>query len=303
VRLLADLYPGASLGRISRLGGGLSNGVFRVSYSNSGAGSGRFIVRLTTDHRVGSAANARKEYQTIATLHEARVPAPALLLLDETGERLGRPGIVMEDAGRPSLTPRNLESWLEQLASAILRLHAMAPEQFSLAHLPAEGPDDVQREVNKDLPEGLQDDPLAQSMRSALRLSVGRLTWAGPRLVHGDYWPGNTVWRRGRLWAIVDWTSAKVGDPRDDIAQCRFDLAMIQGSEAAARFLDIYQSHAPVPLQDVWFFDLLRGIDALSSFRSWLPGYHDIGLREITEAMMETRLRAFLTASLAEATV
>jgi aminoglycoside phosphotransferase (APT) family kinase protein len=92
----------------------------------------------------------------------------------------------------------------------------------------------------------------------------------------------------------VDWTSAKVGDPREDLAQCRIDLTMIHGPVTADEFLDLYQLHAPAPLGDVWFFDLLRGMSALSTFRSWLPGYHDIGLRELTEEMMEQRLRPFL---------
>jgi len=296
-RLLEDLYPGGTLRRIRRLGGGLSNGVFSVSYRDVRGLPGRFIVRLTTDHRIGAAANARSEYRTIALLHEAGVPAPRLFLLDETGERLGLPGMVMEHAGRPLLAPRNREAWLTQLVAAILRLHAMTPDRYDLAHLPVEGSAEIRQEVAKELREGLRNDPLAQAMQAALRRNIDRLVWAGPCLVHGDYWPGNTVWRRGRLTAVVDWTSARVGDPRDDLAQCRFDLATIHGLEAAERFLEHYQAFAPAPVQEVWFFDLFRGIDALNSFRSWLPGYRDIGLREITEEMMETRLRAFLSSA------
>jgi len=241
--------------------------------------AGRFIVRLTTEHRIGAAANARQEYKTISRLHEGGVPAPRLLLLDETGERLGLPGIVMDHAGRPVLAPRDREAWLAQLAGAIARVHAMAPDRYDLAHLPIEGLEDIRRQVERGLPEGLQGDPLAEAMLATLRRTIDRLAWAGPCLVHGDYWPGNTVWRHGRLTAVVDWTSAKVGDPRDDLAQCRFDLAMIHGLQAAERFLALYEDQSPTAVEDVWFFDLLRGIDALNSFRAWLPGYHDIGLR------------------------
>lgn len=130
---------------------------------------------------------------------------------------------------------------------------------------------------------------------------VDRLEWAAQCLVHDDFWPGNTVWRRGRLSAIVDWTPAKIGDPREDVAQCRIDLAMEHGLDAAQRFQEHYQALAPEPVDIVWFFDLLRGIDALDSFRTWLPGYHDIGLRDLTEELIGSRLRACLEESLERA--
>jgi Ser/Thr protein kinase RdoA (MazF antagonist) len=121
-------------------------------------------------------------------------------------------------------------------------------------------------------------------------------------VVHCDFWPGNTVWRRGRLSAIVDRSTAVVGDPRIDIAQCRVDLAMMHGTELADAFLRAYCTRAGGPVADIWFFDLLVGLDdALATFRDWIPGYHDWGLTRLTEEIVEARLRAFMTRSLHKA--
>ena len=118
------------------------------------------------------------------------------------------------------------------------------------------------------------------------------------RLVHDDYWPGNVVWRRGRVGAIVDWTTAVISDPRLDAAQCRLDLAMTRDIDESAAFLREYEVASGEGGNDIWFFDLLRGTGALASFPRWIPGYVDAGLTYMTEALAETRLRAFLEAAL-----
>jgi aminoglycoside phosphotransferase (APT) family kinase protein len=41
----------------------------------------------------------------------------------------------------------------------------------------------------------------------------------GPRcFIHRDYHPENTLWSRGRLTGVVDWTSASWGPPAVDVA-------------------------------------------------------------------------------------
>ena len=39
-----------------------------------------------------------------------------------------------------------------------------------------------------------------------------------PALLHGDYWPGNILWKDGRLAAVIDWEDACLGDPLVDLA-------------------------------------------------------------------------------------
>ena len=54
-------------------------------------------------------------------------------------------------------------------------------------------------------------------------------------LVHGDYWPGNLLWRRGRLIGVIDWEQPRLGDPTKDVATCRGDLNILFGSAGCRR--------------------------------------------------------------------
>jgi aminoglycoside phosphotransferase (APT) family kinase protein len=239
--LLNAVRPGASLSRVSRLRGGIASGVFSVAYCESTGAKERFVVWLPTDRRLGARENAVREFATLRVVHKARVPAPEPFLLDADGTFLGWPCIVMSHAGRPVLAPRHQAPWLRGLAEAMLALHRVTPESFDLSHLDASTKEAVIRELEQGLPAGLKDDELGKAMLKALMGHVGRLEWRAQCLVHDDFWPGNTVWRRGRLSAIVDWTPAKVGDSREDVAQCRIDPAMEHGLAAAQRFLEHYQ--------------------------------------------------------------
>ncbi len=112
--------------------------------------------------------------------------------------------------------------------------------------------------------------------------------------IRAFFGPGNTVWRSGRLVGVIDWTSAELGDSRTDVSQCRIDLALSLGLDAADTFLDAYQAQAPRRLPDIWYFDLFRGLRALISYKHWLKGYHDAGLTQITSTLAHDRIEAFL---------
>ncbi|MCI0397582.1 MAG: phosphotransferase [Chloroflexi bacterium] len=43
-------------------------------------------------------------------------------------------------------------------------------------------------------------------------------------LLHGDFWPGNTLWQDGKLVAVIDWEDARSGDPLIDLAISRLDI-------------------------------------------------------------------------------
>jgi aminoglycoside phosphotransferase (APT) family kinase protein len=298
--VLQTLQPAATLGRVSRLRGGLSNHMFAVQYRPAAGRSGRFVVRLTSDWQRTPGENALREYSTLRRLSEAGIASPRPLLLDETGERLGQPGLVTSYDGRAIVNPVRHGPWLRGMARALAALHRLAPEHIDLTHLDEFKFGDVQRRIGEGVPDGLRDDVLAQKMHEALQETVGRVDW-GPRcLVHDDYWPGNVVWRRGQV-TIVDWTMAKIGDRREDVAQCRLDLAMTQGADDSDAFLCEYEAASGSKVDDVWFFDLLRGISALATYQGWVPGYLDSGLTYMTPELAEKRLRFFLEAALAQA--
>ena len=68
-----------------------------------------------------------------------------------------------------------------------------------------------------------------------------------PVLLHGDYWPGNTLWRDGTLVGVLDWEDAALGDPVADLANARMELTMAFGAAAADGFTRQYAELRPEP--------------------------------------------------------
>jgi hypothetical protein len=190
--LLNAVSPGASLGRVSRLHGGIASGVFCVAYCEPTGAKGRFVVRLPTDRRLGARENAVREFTTLTLVHGAGVPAPEPILLDADGSYLGWPSMIMSHAGKPLVAPRHEGPWLRGLAEAMLALHRVTPERFDLSHLDASTKSGVISELKQGLPTGLKHDALAQAMLQALfglrrPPGVGGSVPRARRLLAGEY--------------------------------------------------------------------------------------------------------------------
>lgn len=219
------------------------------------------------------------------------VPAPGPVLLDVEGRYFGTPAMVIEHSGSPLMEPRNEASWLRQMAEAISLVHRVTPENADLGFLSEPLPRHPATEAR-------EPDPLIDEAKALLREFEHRIDPLPPTLVDDDYWPGNTTWKRQRMTAIIDWDGAIVGDPRTDIAQCRMDLTLIKGPDAAAQFLRAYESLAGAPLADLWYFDLVCALDAFEWHRAWLRGYLDIGITGVTPETMEAGVRGFIAGAL-----
>jgi aminoglycoside phosphotransferase (APT) family kinase protein len=141
---------------------------------------------------------------------------------------------------------------------------------------------------------------LAREAHAALVSDIDRIDWPDGTLTHEDFWPGNTVWYRGRLTAVIDWSPAQVGDPRQDVAQCRLDLALINGRAVSETFFAAYQALAPEPARQIWYFDLLRGLHALLSYEYWFDGYQDAKLAHMTKPHIRSGIEASLRRALKE---
>ena len=259
------------------------------------------LRRFLRDNRSSQPKHVGHEYSVLQLVEKAGIPAPRPLLLDSEGDLLGVPTIVLTYLpGAPVYIPRDVGSWAEELARALLRIHAVTPARFDLSGLGVHLRDGIREELENRREFALEHGALAREVHAVLVTEIDRITWPEATFVHDDYWPGNTVWRSGRLTGVIDWTHAELGDPRTDVSQCSLDLAMIIDLDAARTFREAYQANAAASLPDVWYFDLLRGLRALLSYQHWLAGYHDAGLTHVTQSHARTRIEAFLRAALAE---
>ncbi len=90
-------------------------------------------------------------------------------------------------------------------------------------------------------PPATLDDSLAEGrIRAALEAA-----WPWPQqntsaLLHGDYWPGNILWRDGRLVGVIDWEDAALGDPLADLANSRLEIFWAFGGDVMHDFTRRY---------------------------------------------------------------
>jgi aminoglycoside phosphotransferase (APT) family kinase protein len=175
-------------------------------------------------------SNDEREFRLIQALHDrAPFPVPEALWLDLSGDWLERPFIVMERMR--GVSERTLiadESKPLELRVALARefarvagqLHALDWRAAGLEFLqpPRDGGEAAERAIAY-WTGGLLADPEPSPM---LALVVGWLRRNRPQdgplaLVHGDLRPANLLVEGERLTALLDWETAIVSDPAEDI--------------------------------------------------------------------------------------
>lgn len=168
-----------------------------------------------------------RQFTILRALEHTAVRAPRALWLEDTGEVLGRPFLVMEcvagdvyemdsPAGVSDDTVAQMcRSMVEQLAA----IHSVDLAGTGLQHL-GDGSDHLVRELDhwsaemNRVKRGTL--PALERLRQGLRETMPD---ASPRitLVHGDAKPGNFAFVGGAVSAVFDWEMTTVGDPLTDI--------------------------------------------------------------------------------------
>jgi aminoglycoside phosphotransferase (APT) family kinase protein len=113
-------------------------------------------------------------------------------------------------------------------------------------------------------------------------------------LLHGDFWPGNLLWREGRLVAVVDWEDAEIGEPLMDVAISRLDLLWVLGVKAMHAFTRRYQTLAALDFGDLPYWDLCAALRPASRLAEWAAGWPALGRSDIDEAYMRARHHWFV---------
>lgn len=154
--------------------------------------------------------------------------------------------------GRPRTRPRDLDSFLEQLAAPLEAIHSVA--------LPA---DDCFPEYHPYDAGRVRTAPPWSRHPRAWERAIERHAAGPPRFepvfIHRDYHPLNILWSSGRVAGIVDWAWACHGPAAVDLAHCRLNLVLGIGLDAADGFLSAATDRTAY--DPAW--DLLDAVDAL----------------------------------------
>ena len=297
-RVQQSVAPGGRVVRVRPMRGGVSSSVHLVHLEGADGRRQAVVVRRYGEYwlKVDPTACAR-EYRVLELLSQRAFPSPRPLLLEAEGGPFGAPTVVMSRLpGRPLLAPRDLPEYFEQMARMLARLHAM-PLGTDFDFLP-EQPALVNRTLSAEAPRG---DPLQEEVWHAVHAEWARVAdRVGQRraLLHGDFWPGNLLWVRGRLVGVIDWEQPRLGDPTKDVATSRGDVSILFGVDAADAFVRTYERVSGTQVRELRFWDLLVCTWAVREIADWATVYPLLGRPDVSVDLARERIRAFARAAL-----
>ena len=301
-RLIREMAIGSRLIRAWGLTGGISATMTALEVEQPDSQTRMVIVRQpsarTLQHNPRAAED---EFRLLQLTHALGLATPAPLRLDSSGAIFPSPYLVIEYIdGRPDYAPSNPPDAARQMAEHLAALHRVDCATPDWSFLPAQA---------NDLP-SLIGPPPAQPNESMdetrIREELERAwPWRqrnAPALLHGDYWPGNVLWRAGRLVAVVDWEDARCGDPLMDLAISRLDLLWIYGRAAFDAFTSHYQSTTRIDESNLPYWDLCAALRLVrlagSDLAGWAAFFAPYGRADITEQTIREHYRFFVDQAL-----
>lgn len=242
---------------------------------------------------------AEKEYRLLQILQAQEIKAPAPYLLDQSGTTASL--VIDYIEGEMCFTPADLDSHMRQMANQLALIHSLDLSPQDVSFLAQNNGKCV--ECSRERPFPNPNFPQETQIRARLAKADPPKPQHKSALLHGDFWPGNSLWQDGRLTAVIDWEDAQLGDPLIDLAQSRSEIAWIFGPEALESFSHCYQQRMPLDYTTLPYWDLcaaLRQIrlvgDDLAGFADYFVGY---GRTDITPQTIRQNLNIFINNALA----
>ena len=270
--LLGKIAPGSTLQRVELLPGSFSNHTHLVEARLPDGKMLKCAVRryqVFGDYDRGE--KARREFKAFELMNRCGIPSPEPLFLDDTGERLGVPGIVTRFVPGALVldAPPEPLTWARKLALMLARIHAIPLDKEARRFL-LDANAEASWFLNRDsAPEFMQSYPGGADLWQAARESFPRLQPATPALVHIDYWSGNILWNDGEISAVLDWEEAACGDPAIDVAYARMNMVLLGLPDAADEFLHAYEAGTGQMVKNLGFWEMAAAARPMFASTDW----------------------------------
>ncbi len=290
--------PGGRLLRAWPLTGGVSARVTALEIERADGSAITLVVRLYGEVNLRVIPNvAAHEFRLLQAVYAAGIPAPKPHYFDMSGAVFPTPYIVVDFVtGETDFAPADLAGTLAQFAALLVRIHAVDGCDLGFLPLRANGTTarlrDRPAQPDDSVGEGLIRGALEAVWPLAPRNPVG--------LLHGDYWPGNVLWKDGQLAAVIDWEDSALGDPLSDVAVARLDVLWAFGVEAMHDFTQQYRAATALDWVDLPYWDLAAALRPIGKFTTWaldaaaaekMIEKHHFFVKQAFEMLSETSLR------------
>jgi aminoglycoside phosphotransferase (APT) family kinase protein len=289
-RILLRAFPKGRITACEALSGGISARAVVVDIVTPDGGAERVVFRRPSRGTIEETRRlVESEYRLLSRCEGLGIRAPRVRFLDPEVSCV----VLDHVEGAPDFARAHLSEMLEQMAEELARIHSVpvTPELSFLRLRDHSFAWDFGR-----TPERLDttlDEP-------RLRAELSRL-WPWERhnpdvLLHGDFWPGNLLFRDGQLAAVIDWEESELGDPLADIAVTRLELLWAFGDDAAGELTERYAARRTIDWRNLHRWDLAVALRPMSNLHRWASSYPDppINRPDITEATMRDGHRRFV---------
>jgi len=290
-QVVQRMDPHCKLLRTWKLKGGVSAQVTALEIERPDGRTQKLIARRHGEADLKRNPHiAADEFKLLQLLHSVGVAAPRPYHFDQSGEIFSTPYIVIEYIeGQPEFAPADLPDFILQFATHLCRIHKVDASKLDLSFLPQQA--QILTDRLRARPENVDDSLDEGRIRDALETVWPIPQRNTPALLHGDFWPGNLLWRDGELAAIIDWEDAALGDPLADVANSRLEMLWAFGTDAMHMFTQQYQSMTTIDFTNLTYWDLCAALRPVSKLAQW-------GLDEVTEKTMRERHRWFVAQAL-----
>ncbi|MFE5429105.1 phosphotransferase family protein [Peribacillus simplex] len=269
-RLVQKFDQGNKLIRAWELKGGISAQVTGLEILQSSGRIVKIIVRQHGDNDLKRNPNiAADEHKLLGILKAAGLPVPMPYYFEQSCEIFSKPCILLEFIeGKSEFTPSNLNDHILQMAINLAKIHRVNCADLSLSFLPKVENTYVAMLNKKE--RVILDETLNLSMIRDLLKSFMPLPSKNKEVIlHGDYWPGNILWKEDKLVSIIDWEDSGLGDPLADLANSQLEISYHFGMQAMNDFTHQYKSMMPeLNFTNLPFWQLFAAL-RLSAFPEW----------------------------------
>ena len=245
-------------------------------------------------------ARAEREFALLGRLRAAGYPTPEVY---ETGLLDGRAFLTMAYAGDETLISAfDASTSSEQLLALFGRFCGLFADLHALDHAIVA---DLYREFDTNDPLGYVRAWLAH-YRAQMQTGPGAallpvLDWLAARydsvpcarytIIHGDYHPNNVLQGPDGALTVIDWSAARVADPRVDVAWTLMLVETYRDTALRDAIQHGYEQATGEPLLKLDFFDVMAACGRLQDLLSSLSeGAEASGMR--SEAVDLTRAEA-----------
>lgn len=283
-QLVRQLHPDGTLARSWPLEGGISAKMTAFEVATPDGATHRYVARTPGAWRSENDPDGvAREFRTLAAVSAAGLPVPRAIYLSprDPAQPAEQFYVMSLIDGRPELNPSDVDNFLNQFATQLARIHAF-DWRSSLGDLRPQ--DDACNPPGATTNASLREAEIRAAIEEMPKPDANT-----PRVLrHGDFWPGNVLWKDGKLVAVVDWESACIGDALADLAICRLDIFFILGGAAMDAFTERYFTESKVDATDLTYWDLFASLRPIHRLPEWAAAYPSLGRPDVT---LETMTR------------